>query len=366
MRTRSRLLWGAALPFIKLWITNRYDLNAVGTFPDQPYILIANHTQDVDPFFLLSVIGKPVSFIINNAVFQNPVVSVVLRNMDMISKQKETSDLRTIYKVLKYVKNGRTVGIFAEGNATWDGVSKNIYGGTSKLLDRVRIPIVAVRISGGYLVNPRWANKRRYGPIELNIKTFSDSKALEHIHESDWEWQKRTGYLYKGTSRASGIERIIWFCPDCQSFKTITSKGNQVSCIKCDKKLHVSETGFVSGRSVHHIVKEQKQLLEQFLNDGQLSRDVAIGDAQLNMWHTIDKKKYVSGAGKLIINDQSIELAGNRFFYGKIKALNTFMSTILEFLYGPYLVRIKTRDNAFFLLNLIKNTRRWIQCSGKQ
>jgi len=366
VRTRSRLLWGAALPFIKLWIKNRYDLKIVGTFPEPPYILIANHTQDVDPFFLLSVIGKPVSFIINNAVFQNPVVSHVLRNMDMISKQKETSDLRTIYKVLKYIKSGRTVGIFAEGNATWDGVSKNVYGGTSKLLDRGTIPIVAVRISGGYLVNPRWADKRRYGPIELNIKEFSDSSALDHIQQSDWEWQRKTGYLYKGSSRAAGIERIIWFCPACQAFSTVNAKGNDAYCFKCGNSWHISETGFISGHSVHHVVKEQKKMLEQFLKERQLKKDKEIGDAHLNMWHGKEKKKYVSGQGRIIINDQSFELAGNRFFYGKINALNTFMSTMLEFLYGPYLVRIKTRYNAFFLLNLIKTTRRWLQCFGKQ
>ena len=107
-------------------------------------------------------------------------------------------------------------------------------------------------------------------------------------------------------------------------------------------------------------------MLEQFLKERQLKKDKEIGDAHLNMWHGKEKKKYVSGQGRIIINDQSFELAGNRFFYGKINALNTFMSTFLEFLYGPYLVRIKTRHNAFFLLNLIKTTRRWIQCSGKQ
>jgi hypothetical protein len=104
LRKRTKILWKIGLPGIRFWINTRYDLRVNGSFPEPPFLLLANHTQNIDPFFLLSKIRNPVSFVINNAVFQNPIVGLFLRWIDSIPKQKSTSDMKTVIDIFRLLK----------------------------------------------------------------------------------------------------------------------------------------------------------------------------------------------------------------------------------------------------------------------
>ncbi len=338
---------------MKVWIKMRYDIRVDGTFPAPPFLLLANHTQNIDPFFLLSKIGKPVSFVIGNAAFQNAIVGLVLRWADHIPKQKSTSDMRTVIGIFRWLKAGRIVGIFPEGVATWTGESQEAFGGTAKLLDKVNVPIVTCSINGGYLVNPRWARKRRKGPIELIVKTHQDSQALESLKVSDWKWQEEKGYLYKGSKKAHGVERIMWFCPACGSYRTIRGKGNDVFCSSCDYKVQVKENGRIGQFPVSDILSDQRKKLSDWL-EYNIDR-LVFEKASIKIWGKERKIREKKERGTLIINSNSLIFNEVTFQLDKIRGLNTFVSTILEFLYEEKLIRIRTADDSLLLFNVLKS-----------
>lgn len=352
MRKRTKLLWKIGLPGMSLWINMRYDLRVNGTFPEPPFLLLANHTQNIDPFFLLTAVRKPVSFVINNAAFQNPVVGLVLRWIDSIPKQKSTNDMRTVMGIFRWLKAGRIVGIFPEGVATWTGVSQNAFGGTAKLLDKVKVPIVTCTINGGYLVNPRWARKRRKGPIELIIKTHKDSSALDSLKVSDWKWLEEKGYLYKGSKKALGIERMMWFCPSCGSYRTIHGKGNDVYCTACDYTTQVTETGRVDNKTIEEIHSYQKEQLCSWLE--KKHEQLFFDSARIKIWGRERKIREKKEHGNVIISNDQLIFNKEVFQLSKIKGLNTFVSTILEFLYNDKLIRIRTADDSLLLFNVLK------------
>ena len=353
LRKRTKILWKIGLPGIRLWINTRYDLRVNGSFPEPPFLLLANHTQDIDPFFLLSNIGKPVSFVIGNAAFQNPIVGLVLRWADHIPKQKSTSDMKTVIGIFRWLKAGRIVGIFPEGIATWSGESQEAFGGTAKLLDKVSVPIVTCTINGGYLVNPRWARKRRKGPIELIIKTHEDSSALESLKVSDWKWQQEKGYLYKGSKKALGVERIMWFCPACGGYRTIRGKGNDVSCSSCDYQVQVSESGRIGQLSVSDLLTDQRKKLNDWL-EGHID-PLSFEKASLKIWGKERRIREKKERGRFYITNDRLIFNENTFQLNKIRGLNTFVSTILEFLYEEKLVRIRTADDSLLLFNVLKS-----------
>src|SRR6056297_638224 len=338
---------------MKVWIKLRYDIRVDGTFPVPPFLLLANHTQDIDPFFLLSNIGKPVSFVIGNAAFQNPIVGLVLRWADHIPKQKSTSDMKTVIGIFRWLKAGRIVGIFPEGIATWSGESQEAFGGTAKLLDKVSVPIVTCTIKGGYLVNPRWARKRRKGPIELIIKTHEDSSALESLKVSDWKWQQEKGYLYKGSKKALGVERIMWFCPACGSYRTICGEGDDVFCTSCDYQVQVSETGRIGHLTVSDILTAQRKKLNDWL-EGNIEQ-LVFEKATIKIWGKEREIREKKERGTLVIADDSLNFNKDTFFFSEIRGLNTFVSSILEFLYEEKLIRIRTADDSLLLFNVLKS-----------
>ena len=352
LRKRTKILWKIGLPGIRLWINTRYDLRVNGSFPEPPFLLLANHTQNIDPFFLLATVRKPVSFVINNAAFQNPLVGLVLRWIDSIPKQKSTNDMKTVLGIFRWLKAGRIVGIFPEGVATWSGESQKPYGGTAKLLDKVNIPIVTCSINGGYLVNPRWARKRRKGPIELIIKTHTDSKALDDLLVSDWDWQAEKGYLYKGSKKALGIERVMWFCPVCGSFRTVKGKNNTVYCTACDYSVQVNENGRIGELTVSTILKEQKEKLYTWLEDHH--EQLVFNKASIKIWGQERKIRQKKERGRVIIDNDRLIFNKDVFQFSKMRGLNTFVSTILEFLYEEKLIRIRTANDSLLLFNVLK------------
>ncbi|MEA1884616.1 MAG: lysophospholipid acyltransferase family protein [Thermotogota bacterium] len=352
MRKRTKILWKIGLPGIRLWINMCYDLRVNGSFPEPPFLLLANHTQNIDPFFISATIKKPVSFVANKAAFQNPVVGLMLRWIDSIPKQKSTSDMKTVMGIFRCLKAGRVVGIFPEGHATWTGESMKAYGGTAKLLDKVNIPIVTCSINGGYLVNPRWARKRRKGPIELIIKTHTDSKALDDLVVSDWKWQAERGYLYRGSKKALGIERVMWFCPICGSYRTVKGKDNNVFCTACDYSTQVNENGRIGKLTVSKILKEQKEKLKKWLEEKH--EKLVFDKASIKIWGKERKIREKKERGTVVIGNDCLIFNEDKFQFNKIRGLNTFVSTILEFLYEEKLIRIRTADDSLLLFNVLK------------
>jgi len=352
LRKRTKILWKIGLPGIRFWINMRYDLRVNGSFPEPPFLLLANHTQNIDPFFLLATIRKPVSFVINNAAFQNPLVGLVLRWIDSIPKQKSTSDMKTVIGIFRWLKAGRIVGIFPEGHATWTGESMKPYGGTAKLLDKVTIPIVTCSINGGYLVNPRWSRKRRKGPIELFINTHTDSKALNDLVVSDWKWQAERGYLFKGNKKALGIERVIWFCPVCGSYRTVKGKGNDVFCTACDYSVQVNENGRIGDMTVSRILTNQKEKLKTWLLENH--EQPVFNKTSIKIWGKERKIRQKKERGTVRIHNDSLIFNDDVFYFDRMRGLNTFVSTILEFLYEEKLIRIRTTDDSLLLFNVLK------------
>ncbi|HOO31520.1 MAG TPA: lysophospholipid acyltransferase family protein [Thermotogota bacterium] len=352
LRKRTKLLWKIGIPCIRLWIRLRYDIKVIGELPKPPYLLLSNHSQNVDPFFILAETSKPVSFVINNAAFQNPVIGLVLRWIDSIPTQKSSKDAKTVMRIFHWIKDGRIVGIFPEGHATWDGESIPAVGATAKLLNRIKIPIVTITIKGGYLVNPRWATYRRKGKIEIHIGTFEDEQALEALKHSDWQWQEETGNLYRGKNKAVGIEKIMWFCPECGSYRGIHSIGDKVVCRNCTYKKNVNEDGRIGDQTVKQVLDRQRELLKVYTLKKFRHE---FRNCRLKMWGKGRTLRLKREKGTLIITDDHLKFNGEVYEFQRISGLNTYVSSIVEFICDDNkLVRIKTKEDSLLITELLK------------
>jgi 1-acyl-sn-glycerol-3-phosphate acyltransferase len=352
LRKRTKLLWKIGLPGIRFWIKHRYNIEITGKFPPPPYLLLANHSQNIDPFFLLAKTGQPVSFVINNAAFQNPIIGLVLRWIDSIPTQKSSKDAKTVMRIFHWIKDDRIVGIFPEGHATWDGESIEALGGTSKLLNRVRVPIVTVTMKGAYLVNPRWADNRRNGKIEMHIQTFEDQKALEALNHSDWKWQEGTGNLYTGKNKAHGVEKIMWFCPKCGSFRGIQGHGDTVTCRDCTYQENIHDNGKIGNQTIKQILDNQLEFLKKFVDR---QKFYEFKDCRLKMWGNGRTLRLLKERGKLNLFPTHLMINEERFDFEKITGLNTYVSRIVEFIYDENkLVRIRTKDDSLLITEILK------------
>lgn len=229
---------------------------------DGPFLLIANHSTDLDPLILASCFPRnQLYFVASEHIFRLGLVSKALEWLVApIPRKKASSGADTVKMCLRRLKAGDSVGLMAEGEATWNGVSTDVFSATGKLVKSSGASLVTVRISGAYLSNPRWGNGFRRGKVEARlvhiyspeeIEAMSASEVLDainhDIYENCWERQAENPVKFLGDNRAEHIERAVFLCPSCKGVSTIASEGNYFKCRDCGFHGIVTELGTFEG-----------------------------------------------------------------------------------------------------------------------
>jgi 1-acyl-sn-glycerol-3-phosphate acyltransferase len=316
--------------------------------PKPPYLLVANHNHFLDPIFVMAAIDNPISWVAARGTFQSWWLGIPLKLSDSIEKQKGVPNLKSVRNIFDALKKGGSVGLFPEGSVTWDGRAGNVYPGVGKLINKSQVPIVGAKIHGGYLTKPRWAEQRRKGTIEIDFGVFEDDEVLNFIFDSEWEWQKSRNYIYDGKKRALGLERLMWFCPECGSYRTIKAPGNEASCSKCYSKFVVDRFGYIDGKGTDVVIDKQIKLLRSYINDFEKIR-AGMGKVVIrrrNNGNVVDKFK-----GSLFANKDGIRVGNKLFEMKKIKGLSTFLKRFVEFVYENNVVMIRTEFSSFLVSN---------------
>lgn len=343
-------IWRMARFLAGPFFRSKFKIKTYGEMPAPPFILIANHVSFWDVFLLGALIKYPVAWVTARGVFENPFLKHLVQAVGAIPKRKARPDIQTIREIIHVLKQGGAVGLFPEGNITWDGSFGYLYPGTDKLLDKLKVAVVGVKIKGAWLNQPRWADKNWGGPVEIEFASFEDSRALDFIKHNEWQWQKTKKLRSDFPNKALGINRIIWFCTLCGGFLTIKPLGNTVFCTTCKKIDLLDEYGYLSGQDTIEILQTQLAFLKQYITSFKVIK-VAEAWAQIRREGT-NKAENIKGE-LLLYNDRL--LVGNRvFLLQDIKRSTTFMRKILEFHQGSDFVRIKLKDASLLICKSIE------------
>jgi 1-acyl-sn-glycerol-3-phosphate acyltransferase len=268
--------WYFTVPFFKR--TYSYNCKRAPQI-NGPYLVISNHTTVLDCVLVGMSFKKQMYFVASEHVYRKGWVSKLLRwAFEPIAKIKGSSDTLTVMKVIRKLRNGYNVCLFAEGNRSFDGRNFPISEATGKLAKICGASLVTYRIEGGYLANPRWGFGIRkgktfgqvvnvYSPEQLakmSVEEITKVVATD-INEDAYERQAINKIAFKGKDRALGIECAYCVCPRCHTLGTITSKGNKVWCTSCGNETEFDVYGnFDSAFGVLN-TKEWEDLQEEYL-----------------------------------------------------------------------------------------------------
>jgi len=205
-----------------------------------PAIIVANHACYLDPIFITAATNRYIRFLTTAEMMRTSVGRHLFTRLGSISIRRYTSDLQAVRALLFALKEGETVGIFAEGERTWDGNPLPITAKVTKLLSRANVPIVPIRIEGSYAIFPRWARFPLPGRIRVRIfppflppllnKNISSILAMIAAQSDGQTWFRRS---------ASGISQLLWACPICHEVGTIYTHGPVVHCQHCNNSWRI-------------------------------------------------------------------------------------------------------------------------------
>ena len=219
-------------------LRSRFNYTCEPVEADGPYLLISNHVTNNDPFFVgLSSPDRPLTYVASEHIFRLGAVSkLIAKLLDPIPRSKAASGAGTVKNVLRRLKDGEAVALFAEGDCTWNGMSAGVFPATGKLAKAAGVPLVTYRIDGGYLSRPRWSVNGRKGrmhggPVHIySVEELKQMSAEEvtaaidsDIFVDEWENQAEEPIEFKGRGKAEGLERGYYFCPCCGSSRSASA-----------------------------------------------------------------------------------------------------------------------------------------------
>lgn len=239
-----RFLYRVIHPVLKCFL----GLEAERLPAERPVMLICNHVTDLD-FLLLAMASPehPITFIASEHILRDrPLLrKIVFHLFAPITRRKATSAMDTCRKTVRAVREGRTVGIFAEGETTWNGVTGPIQPGTAVLVKAAGVPLVTYRFHGGYFTSPRWGKGLRRGKITGRVTGFWPAETLkamsaeevtalmeEGIREDAFEAQKRERIPYRVRVKnlLNRIDALLFLCPKCHGIGTLKAQGDRITC----------------------------------------------------------------------------------------------------------------------------------------
>lgn len=262
MYKRHIFYWNLLVPLVRIFLRIRfgYRFEKAKDLPET-YIVLSNHTTDWDPLFVGSSFDRQMYFVASEHIARWPVAFKFINYVFApITRSKGTTATTTVMAMLRAVKAGKNVCMFAEGNRSWDGVTGHIRPATGKVIKSARCGLVTYRLKGGYFVSPRWSTSLRRGRITgspVNVYTAEQLAAMSvdeinaviarDLYEDAYATQAEAPARYKGKNLAENLQNLFFICPECGGIDTITSSKDTVRCSKCSFVSRYTEYGMLEG-----------------------------------------------------------------------------------------------------------------------
>jgi 1-acyl-sn-glycerol-3-phosphate acyltransferase len=129
-----------------------------------PLILIANHVNLSDPFFLIFSFPRFINFMAKEELFRSPFLRLWLRwaGSVSISRQGKVSEKQKMLRSSRDVlANGLILGMFPEGGRNRDGKLSKGKPGSAVIASKTNVPILPVGIAGtDKIIGISWLWKR--------------------------------------------------------------------------------------------------------------------------------------------------------------------------------------------------------------
>lgn len=221
-----------------------------------PYLLIPNHVMTWDPFLISIFVPYPIYFVAADANFRTSFGSWWLRRVGTIAKSKMMDDRSTLRAIINLLKGPNVVGLFAEGERTWDGATQPILPATAKLVKLAKVPVIVPVLKGAFLSLPRHAFTAARGRVVVDFRvalTADEARGLPvdeirrrieaTMHHDDNRYAAEVGIPYTGRQAAQTMQLALFWCPSCGQVNTMRGEGRHFGCSGCGYSVRYSAYG---------------------------------------------------------------------------------------------------------------------------
>ena len=157
-----------ARPVIKCLFS--VDIKGLENIPEEgPAVLLSNHTSFMDSLILGAFPRRNIWFMAKNSEYRGRLLTWALRHARSFPVRRYTIDTQAVRNAVRVINQGHILGIYPEGERTWDNSLLPFRYGTIRLVLALGKPVIPVGISGAYELMPRWTSSIRRSPVRIRI-----------------------------------------------------------------------------------------------------------------------------------------------------------------------------------------------------
>lgn len=133
--------------FIYFHVFNRIRIKGLENIVENgPTIVFGNHYSDFDIFLLTVAFKRQIHFMAKKSLFSIPVVKWFVKAYKAFPVDREKNDLNAIKTALRYLRDGKQIGIFPEGRRVREQSDSVAKGGIAMLAFKSKATLVPVRM----------------------------------------------------------------------------------------------------------------------------------------------------------------------------------------------------------------------------
>lgn len=129
------------------------------------FLLLTNHRSIIDGPVVHCYSPRLLYSMTKSTQFRQPWERAILRHVGAFPTRRHQVDPQAVRVTLRYLEQGRAVGIYPEGERSWDGRIQPLRLGTIRLVLKAGVPVVPCGVVGLYDFWPRWDRLPRRLPF---------------------------------------------------------------------------------------------------------------------------------------------------------------------------------------------------------
>jgi 1-acyl-sn-glycerol-3-phosphate acyltransferase len=165
-------IYAIILFLVKTALRFKYKIHIRGmeNIPKEgPAVFLCNHTSLVDSFFIGCFVPRKIYYMTKSTEFESLGRRIFFYLSRTFPVRRYDIDPISLRNAMRVLELGGMVGIYPEGERTWDGEMLPLKYGTVRFLLAAGVPIVPAGISGAFENQPRWGGKIGSPEIHLSV-----------------------------------------------------------------------------------------------------------------------------------------------------------------------------------------------------
>lgn len=206
------IIYACILLSVKVGLRLKYRIHVEGmeNIPrDGPAVFLCNHTSVADSFFIGCFLPRKIYFMAKSTEFESAALRLFFYLSRSFPVRRYDIDPISLRNAMRVLSSGGMVGIYPEGERTWDGQMLPFRNGTIRFLLAAGVPIIPAGISGAFENQPRWGGKIGSADVRLAVgrpinapKIAGKKQTREDIKELSDRIRSRISALAQGRGAA--------------------------------------------------------------------------------------------------------------------------------------------------------------------